>query len=289
MTRAELLAAINAHALEIGQPAVSDRRLGDWREQGLLPSPRPRGAGRGRGVARDWGDDALDAARQILRLQSMGERRASQHLAYLWLIGGPQQIDFARAAISAEFKRAAKRIRRRVPEAVADETPFAQEALRGRIGPLDQRLVPMVGLGPDGRPITETLAIAGLPAVFGEEGRSMSAAIAAIFPDLNELAEGPLIQDFLAGYDGLLGLKDETDQSALTALSEATNAEWEAAREQLQMSWLGLGFLALVMSRLKPEAKDALATVDRADWAIALFVQHLNGIQKSGKSKKIQD
>lgn len=288
MTRAELLAEINAYASELGVPPVSDRRLSDWRDQDLVPPPASKGAGRGRGVLRDWGEEALEAARHILRLQSMGELRASQHLAYLWLTGGSQSIVQAQEAISKEFERMVRRLRRAVPAAVAPETPFAQGALRRRIGPLDPDLVPLAGTGPDGRPVTESLAVRGLPAMVGDFGKSAANEWEAVFPVLRDVRGFELIQELLAGYDGYVGLGDETDQSALSALATASPGEFELARSHFQATWAVIGIAIGWLSEPETPLARKLLSIDRAEWAIGLFVQHLNGIQKSEKSREIR-
>lgn len=286
MTRVELLSAINAYAQKLDLKPVSDRRIDDWREKNLLSEPRRRGRGRGRGVDRDWGEDALEAARQILRLETMGERRASQHLAYLWLMGGHQSAAEAREAIASEFERTQKRIRRRLPDPTASDTPFAQTALRRRVGSVDPALGQFVPKGPDGRPITETVALAGLPSLFGFEGKPIEQLLFEELPELAELELDTAAQAFLSGFTGLVGEEDETETSALQIVSNSTDAEFEIARAKFQMFWFSLGFA--ISNFAAQEGSEELASLDGAQWAITYFVQHLNGLQESNSNSEFR-
>jgi hypothetical protein len=280
VTRAELLSQANRYAAQLGAPLITERQVGDWRDEELLPPPIARGAGRGRGVERDW-SEALEALKTIIRLRAMGERRATQFRSYLWIAGFPIDPPRAREAIISEFGRMIARQRRELRETDVAPTEFARAALMGRIGPLDPDLA-RVATFIETTPRNEPLALSALPEMItGEAGLSaIAAACAARVPIVEMGLDVPELAALLAGFSGFFGLPDETDKSAIDVLSMASETELEAARSTVAKTFFVLRIFLAAFFPDDTQLERKVLSLDRTEWAISIFVQALNGAEK---------
>lgn len=281
MTRDELRCAANKYAEEIGAPSVTDRHLRDWRDEGLLSGPKGRGRGRGQGVDWDWPDEALANIKTIIRLRGMGERRATQFRAYLWIAGADIPFAKAKEAICAEFERSLKDQRRMVPGEPGRDTKSSWASVLRRLGPLDPDLEPFAPfeLSEDGSLFSREM----LAEFMGTEGAEFATLerLKASWPELIEFDNDHFVQNFFSGFTGIFGVPDETASSAIELLKSATETEFADAREIASAIYLGW----LAATALVTGADDPLAskwrTVDRSGFAVWIFVCALNGLKKT--------
>lgn len=88
---------------DLGYP-VTKRRLTDWTQKGLLPSPRPRGQGRGRGKVYRWQEpDILHRAIDVFELLEW-HRRAQDLFLPLWVLGYDVPVTEVRAGLEKHIE-----------------------------------------------------------------------------------------------------------------------------------------------------------------------------------------
>ena len=84
VSKAQLLAAANEHALELGQPPVSESVLESWISQRLLERAHPRGHKRAVNPTWEFSDTAILVVKEIVSLRALGARRTAQLLICRW-------------------------------------------------------------------------------------------------------------------------------------------------------------------------------------------------------------
>lgn len=282
MTRDELLSRVNESAMAAGHPPVSARQLRDWRDEGLLVGAHAHGRRRGLPPDWRWSDGDLETVNEITSLRRAGARRADELAIELWLIGRPIQVGRVRRAFRSEFDRLVKRSRRKLRDTKGDAKGASRRALLNRMGPLDRDLA-RLNLRPSDGLLLNSLGEAiegahGSPALadglFRENGT----------PETLQLPSP--ISTLLLGMSGMLAVADESDKSALEAVENATDADFEDARAFLMRA---LVILKLVSDTIEMNSNDEdgyrlvrkLQSLFRISWTMPLFVQYLNGIYKA--------
>lgn len=281
MTRDELLNRINETATSVGSPPVSARQLWDWRDEGLLVGAHAHGRRRGLPPDWRWSDGDLETVNEITSLRLAGARRADELAIELWFIGRPIQIGRVRRAFRSEFDRLVKRTRRKLRDTKGDAKGASRRALLNRMGPLDRDLG-RLNLRPSDGLLLNSLGEAiegahGSPALadglFRENGT----------PETLQLPSP--ISTLLLGMSGMLAVADESDRSALEAIENATDADFEDARHTLISALLAVKVFSMTMELIaKKEDRNRpiriLQSIFHITWKLPLFVQYLNGIYK---------
>lgn len=106
----ELICELN----DLGYP-VTKRRLTDWAQKGLLPSPRPRGRGQGRGKVYRWIEpDVLHRAIDVFELLDW-HRRAQDLFLPLWVLGYDVPVTEVRAGLEKHVDGLARGLDAAIP------------------------------------------------------------------------------------------------------------------------------------------------------------------------------
>lgn len=117
---------------DLGYP-VTKRRLTDWSQKGLLPSPRPRGRGQGRGKEYRWEEpDMLHRAIDVFELLEW-HRRAQDLFLPLWVLGYNVPVTEVRTGLEKHVNGLARGLDAAIPhrgdrsDLVSDLVSMAEE------------------------------------------------------------------------------------------------------------------------------------------------------------------
>jgi hypothetical protein len=208
-SKAELIAAANEFAREHGFPQMSESAFESWIHKKLIAGARPRGFRRGVNPNWTYPDSTLGVLKLILEFESLGARRTTQVIIFLWIFGSEFSHKRIADALKSELQRIVKRQERGPPwfqDHYSDLAKLSEAELSRRIHQLP-------GLDPDLAasgiaPTAEEFLAVGLRMYWGPEDAEKYASHATSSPDLAMLpilfgiagAIGPPGQGTTEGY-----------------------------------------------------------------------------------------
>lgn len=86
-TKEQLIERANLWAIPKGYSVLTEGTFLQWRKDGLLSGPKPRGRGRGSGKAEDWGSVTYLHLLKVMRLRHQGISNRRQQRILLWMAG----------------------------------------------------------------------------------------------------------------------------------------------------------------------------------------------------------
>jgi hypothetical protein len=237
MTRDEVLTIANDTARAIGGSEVTSRALQDWVDAGLVPQPTIHGLGRGAGVRSTFSPDAVAVVRKIVELRQKGIRRKSLVAVYLWLDDQFSDAHKIREFLFSEFKRTLKYAVR------GQKTQFDHRYGDISDGATFNRSVRAL---PKAAPILSHLT-AAIPA---EDILLAASSATWAYPDKADF-KIPLMSSIAELGEGLFGAPDETNQSALKLIRNASEEDLAQAKQALLTFHVGVAFSGLIFDSVE--------------------------------------
>jgi hypothetical protein len=235
VTKAELLEALATKAAELGVEAPSQTKLESWINKKLFQGAAPKG--RQRGISPNWAytSDAVTAALECLKLESLGAKRVTQLRIGLAIAGCEVATHLLRRSLKSEGLRSIKRMRR---AGWRNYIPFndVTDADIRRASQADPSLKE-TGLVPPPEALLSVVAMAMSGTGIPKEALDnlvgfLPSMMEKLIPDCPENLKNLLLEFMVSTQGmmaGIMGLPDETDAGLVAKVDCATGQEIEKA------------------------------------------------------------
>jgi hypothetical protein len=230
----EFLDRLNAEADLHGQQRVSARTLEEWAYEDLVTGPTQINGGW------DRSEESYAEAQKVMEYRRRGFKRVTAIKAQWWLEGENYPVHKVREAVIHEYKRARNLALRRVSSAHGirrdvDLTEYRRLALRRQLGPLDPLLKDA------GFDFGAAVVIAFYElARFGEQVSPIDKNTEPLAAALSSVA----LPNGLHVLAGLLEIEDDHPLSAVYAMRQLTNVQFEECRQ-----WIGFLPTGLILGQ----------------------------------------